>query len=210
MASPTSAMAGAFPLVESSSMEYTTTEEKVVYWPGAPRLGELVADDLAVPASQFLLGCGYVPFPGPALEEPNIVVVYFFPGSGNSFSAMQNGHIEAMVKHTNRITKHSEMCCQDLHERVRVLTEKLATGDGREADRFQLLKEQFTQNVEDLKRVESERNRLHQENQDLRESSRSRGSPHLEEEDRANPPKYRILSDWITACLRNTRHEKGI
>ncbi|KAG6213209.1 hypothetical protein E4U50_001426 [Claviceps purpurea] len=34
-------MAGAFPLVESSSMEYTTTEEKVVYWPGAP-------DDLAV------------------------------------------------------------------------------------------------------------------------------------------------------------------
>ncbi|KAG6125994.1 hypothetical protein E4U48_006503 [Claviceps purpurea] len=48
MASPTSAMAGAFPLVESSSMEYTTTEEKVVYWPGAPRLGELVADDLAV------------------------------------------------------------------------------------------------------------------------------------------------------------------
>ncbi|KAG6246130.1 hypothetical protein E4U24_003984 [Claviceps purpurea] len=41
-------MAGAFPLVESSSMEYTTTEEKVVYWPGAPRLGELVADDPAV------------------------------------------------------------------------------------------------------------------------------------------------------------------
>ncbi|KAG6298838.1 hypothetical protein E4U09_000490 [Claviceps aff. purpurea] len=41
-------MAGAFPLVESSSMEYTTTTEKVVYWPGAPRLGELVADDLAV------------------------------------------------------------------------------------------------------------------------------------------------------------------
>ncbi|KAG5933454.1 hypothetical protein E4U60_004456 [Claviceps pazoutovae] len=83
---------------------------------------------------------------------------------------MQNGHIEAMAKHTNRNRKHSEMCCQDLHEQVRVLTEKLATGDGREADRFQLLKEQFTQNVEDLKRVESERDRLHQENQDLRES----------------------------------------
>ncbi|KAG5951886.1 hypothetical protein E4U58_001024 [Claviceps cyperi] len=62
--------------------------------------------------------------------------------------AMQNGHIEAMAKHTNRITKHND----------------------REANKFQRLKEQFTQNVEDLKRAESERDRLRQENQDLRES----------------------------------------
>ncbi|KAG6103958.1 hypothetical protein E4U13_000276 [Claviceps humidiphila] len=42
-------MAGVFPLIpESSSMEYTTTEDKILYWPGPPRLGELVADDPVV------------------------------------------------------------------------------------------------------------------------------------------------------------------
>ncbi|KAG6105606.1 hypothetical protein E4U13_007797, partial [Claviceps humidiphila] len=40
-------MAGAFPLIqESSSMEYTTNEGKIFYWPGPPILGEMVADDL--------------------------------------------------------------------------------------------------------------------------------------------------------------------
>ncbi|KAG5953409.1 hypothetical protein E4U57_005453 [Claviceps arundinis] len=42
-------MAGAFPLIqESSSMEYTTNEDKIFYWPGPPILGEMVADDLVV------------------------------------------------------------------------------------------------------------------------------------------------------------------
>ncbi|KAG6233346.1 hypothetical protein E4U25_006381 [Claviceps purpurea] len=87
--------------------------------------------------------------------------------------AIQNGHIEAMAKHTNRLTQHSEMCCQDLHEQVRILTEKLATEDDRgprEADGFRVLKDQFIQNAADLERVRSERDRLHRENQDLRES----------------------------------------
>ncbi|KAG5951865.1 hypothetical protein E4U58_001036 [Claviceps cyperi] len=87
--------------------------------------------------------------------------------------AMQNGHIEAMVKHTNRLTKHSEMCCQDLHKQVRIFTEKLATEDdwgAKEADGFRVLKDHFIQNAADLERVKSERDRLHWENQDLRES----------------------------------------
>ncbi|KAG6071640.1 hypothetical protein E4U15_007390 [Claviceps sp. LM218 group G6] len=42
-------MAGTFPLIqESSSMEYTTNEDKIFYWPGPPILGEMVADDLVV------------------------------------------------------------------------------------------------------------------------------------------------------------------
>ncbi|KAG6292463.1 hypothetical protein E4U46_000196 [Claviceps purpurea] len=80
--------------------------------------------------------------------------------------AIQNGHIEAMAKHTNRLTQHGEMCCQDLHEQVRILTEKLATEDDRgprEADEFRVLKDQFIQNAADLERV-------NRENQDLRES----------------------------------------
>ncbi|KAG5956154.1 hypothetical protein E4U56_006731, partial [Claviceps arundinis] len=59
----------------------------------------------------------------------------------------------AMAKHTNKITKHSETVCQDLLEQVRVLTDKLAKGDSQEAneDEFRV-QDQFTQNVEDLKR----------------------------------------------------------
>ncbi|KAG6056280.1 hypothetical protein E4U17_002317 [Claviceps sp. LM77 group G4] len=243
MSRPTSAMAGAFPLVESSSMEYTTTEDKIVYWPGAPRLGELVADDLVVirpgrnlpeeranrlpdPGKKYtvrdvrllqsrswewhtaaaeeelarrLAACDDWPVMVPEddegqawIEVPECdkstewttdvfrtrmieaarqrEVALGFVSDLLAIVAMQNGHIEAMAKHTNRITQHSEMVCQDLHDQVRVLTEQLAMGVDQEANKLQTLKEQFTRNVEDLKRAESERDRLRQENQDLRES----------------------------------------
>ncbi|KAG5985525.1 hypothetical protein E4U52_001252, partial [Claviceps spartinae] len=132
--------------------------------------------------------------------------------------AMQNGHIEAMAKHTNKITKHSETVCQDLLDQVRVLTDKLATGDSQEAnedDEFWVLKDQFTQNLEDLRRVKSERDRLHQENQDLRESpevkreSSPRGGgsgksakiPDPERLDNGVSPKYKAWKGDMIAKL---------
>ncbi|KAG6058602.1 hypothetical protein E4U17_007839 [Claviceps sp. LM77 group G4] len=220
MSRPTFAMAGAFPLVESSSMEYTTTEDKIVYLPGAPRLGELVPDDLVVvrpgrnppeerekrlpdPGKKYtirdvrlvqsrpwewhtaaaeeemarrLAECDDWPVMVPEddegqawIEVPECdkstewttdvfrthmieaarqrEVALGFLSDLLATVAMQNGHIEAMAKHTNRITQHSEMVCQDLHELVRVLTEQLAMGVDREANKLQTLKEQFIQNV---------------------------------------------------------------
>ncbi|KAG6273440.1 hypothetical protein E4U48_002870 [Claviceps purpurea] len=131
--------------------------------------------------------------------------------------AIQNGHIEAMAKHTNRLTQHSEMCCQDLYEQVRILTEKLATEDDRgprEADGFRVLKHQFIQNAADLERVRSERDRLHRENQDLRESpgvkreSSPRGGfgksakiPDPERLDNGVSPKYKAWKGDMVAKL---------
>ncbi|KAG5952374.1 hypothetical protein E4U57_006177, partial [Claviceps arundinis] len=221
-------MAGAFPLMpESSSMEYTTTEDKIFYWPGPPILGELVADDLVVvrpgrtpppeerekwlpepgkkyttrdvrllqsrlwewnPAaaeeelSRRLTECDGWPVMVPEEDErtwievpacdkstewtPDVFRTHMIEAARQrevalgfvsdllATVAMQNGHIEAMAKHTNKITKHSETVCQDLLDQVRVLTDKLATGDSQEAnedDEFRVLKDQFTQNVEDLR-----------------------------------------------------------
>ncbi|KAG6098683.1 hypothetical protein E4U30_007631 [Claviceps sp. LM220 group G6] len=189
-------MAGAFPLIqESSSMEYTTNEDKIFYWPGPPILGEMVADDLGEPPpknekndcrnrerstppatfgsfragpgngtqppaeeelSRRLTECDGWPVMVPEEDErawievpacdkstewtPDVFRTHMIEAARQREVAlgfvsdllatvsMQNGHIEAMAKHTNKITKHSETVCQDLLDQVRVLTDKARYG----------------------------------------------------------------------------------